>query len=72
MDDEKCPSYASPNSVVTPDIGTPDPTPSRRGDAGLQHGGTGMTPDNGPDEVQNGELWTVDWWDETQEDRSKS
>jgi hypothetical protein len=47
MDDETCPSYAYPNSIVTPDIGTPDPTPSRGGDAGFQDGIVGMVPVNG-------------------------
>ena len=41
-------------------------------DAGLQHGSSGMAPmhDNGG--AENGELWKMKWWDDSQEDRTKS
>ena len=38
MTSEKCSPYTPPNPVVTPDIGTPEPVPSRGGDVGFQHG----------------------------------
>ena len=41
---EKRPPYPRPNPVVSPDVGTHDPTPSRGGDVGFQHGSPGMDP----------------------------
>ena len=44
MVDAKCPPSPSPNSVVAPDADNHDLTPSRGGDASLQHRSSGMTP----------------------------
>ena len=39
----KCPPSPSPSSVVVPDVDNHDLTPSRGGDARLQHRRSGMT-----------------------------
>jgi hypothetical protein len=44
MVDAKYPSSSSPSSVVTPDAGNHDLTPSRGGDLRIQHRSSGMSP----------------------------
>jgi hypothetical protein len=72
MDGEKCPPYAPPSSVVDPDIGTPDPPRVGEEILGINTETQGCLPWKMTEEVQEGELWTVDWWDDVREDRSKS
>ena len=69
---EKRPPCAPPSSVVDPDIGTPDPPRVGEEILGINTETQGCLTWKMTEEVQEGELWTVDWWDDVREDRSKS
>jgi hypothetical protein len=70
VDGEKCPPYTPPNPVVDPDINTPGPATSWGRDAGIQHGR--WLPCKITEEAEKEELWKLKWWDDSQEDRTKS
>ena len=76
MDGEKCPPYTPPNPVVAPDINTlaPPRVMTRAGEEmlGFNTEAQGWLPCKITEEAEKEELWKLKWWDDSQEDRTKS
>ena len=69
---EKCPPLASPNPVVVSDTRATGST-SGRGEEmlGFNNEAQGWLPCKIVETAPQEKLWTVDWWDNSQGDRTK-